>query len=139
VLLAAFAAGCGAKHAAAPPARSPARYTERQVLTAFKSVGLELRNPEPNVFVVVTRLVTPRPHDGWTVAAYLYPTRSQASASFSEDAGEWSASGIASAESKNLVVVVARTGRVLTRKARAWPMPSLVYSALRALTDSSVR
>ena len=132
-LLLAVLAGCGSHRAAAPPAKTPAKYTERQVLAAFKSVGLRLRNPEPNIFVVVKRLVTAAPHDGWSVAAYLYPTRSQATASYSEDAGSWSRSGFASAEAKNLVIVVAPAGRALTRRAKTWAMPSLVYAAIHAL------
>jgi hypothetical protein len=81
-------------------------------------------------------LTSVRPHQGWSVAAYIYPTTNQANASFSQDVGEWSASGIESVQVKNLVVVVVPRGRLLTRRAHFFAMPKLVYKALGLLTKA---
>ena len=78
-------------------------------------------------------LATVRPHQGWSLAAYIYPTTNQANASFAQDVGEWSASGIESVELENLVVVVIPRGHLLGRRARFFAMPKLVYEALDIL------
>jgi hypothetical protein len=81
-------------------------------------------------------LASVRPHQGWSVAAYIYPTPNQANASFSQDVGEWSASGIESVQVKNVVVVVIPRGHLITRSAHFFPMPALVYKALGFLTQT---
>ncbi len=70
------------------------------------------------------------------MAAYIYPTATQANASFAEDAGEWSTSGIESVEVKNVVVAVVPRGHLLTRPAHFFAMPKLVYKALHLLTQT---
>jgi hypothetical protein len=138
VVIAALAVGCGSRQAAT---KTPARFTARAVKQAFASVGLELRDPapsgsSPHLFATVTMLTSLRPHLGWTIAAYIYPTPNQANASFAEDAGEWGASGIASVQVKNIVVVVIPNGHLLTQRARFFPMPKLVFKALHILTHT---
>lgn len=134
-------AGCGGHRPARTIPAAPgtaAKIGKRAVIEAFASVGLQLHDPappasSPHLYEQVAMLTSVRPHDGWTVVAYVYPTRNQASASFDEDAGEWSASGIASAQDGNLVVVVVPRGHTLSRPAPVFAMPALVDEALRRL------
>ena len=141
-LIAVIAAGCGSRHAANTSTTKTAVYfNARAVKRAFASVGLGLHDPSPSgsaphYFVMVTMLTSDRPHRGWTIAAYIYPNADQANTSFSQDAGDWSASGIASVQVKNVVVVVIPRGHMLTHKEHVFPMPKLVYTALHALTRS---
>ncbi len=137
--LTALVAGCGGKRAAVTTTSdTKAIFSVRAVETAFAGANLDLHNPAPpastpHVFATVTLLTSVRPHEGWTVAAYVYPTRSEANASFDEDAGEWSSSGIAAAHEGNLVVVVIPRGHLLSRPAAVFPMPAVIYKALNLL------
>jgi hypothetical protein len=122
--------------------RSLPRFNPGAVTRAFASVGIRLHNPDPtgsapHFFTSVTMLTGIRLPEGWTLAAYIYPTPNQANASFSQDAGGWSASGIASVQVKNVVVIVIPRGHTLTHKARPFPMPALVYTALHLLTRTA--
>jgi hypothetical protein len=131
--------GCGGRHAATTTTtKTPAVFSPRAVARAFASVGLKLHDPSPSgssphFYATVTMLTTVRPHQGWNVAAYIYPTSDQATTSFSQDAGEWSASGIQSVQVKNVVVVIVPLGHTLTKRARFFPMPKVIYKALHTL------
>jgi hypothetical protein len=140
VCLVVVVAGCGGKQVATATTKAPATFTAREVNRAFASVGLRLHDPaptgsSPHLFVTVTMLTSVRPHDGWSVAAYIYPTPNQANMSFSQDVGQWSASGI-ELQVKNVVVVVVPRGHLLTRRAKFFAMPKLVYQALHLLTKA---
>jgi hypothetical protein len=133
--------GCGGRQTATPASKTSGAFTTRDVARAFADVGLELHDPSPgssgpHLFVTVAMLASVQPHDGWSVAAYIYPTPSQANASFAQDVGDWSASGIESVQIRNVVVVVIPRAHLLTRRARFFPMPKLVYTALGFLTRS---
>jgi len=135
VALAVVVAGCGGKQAVTTTTTKPrAAFTKREVTRAFARVGLKLRNASGNYFVVVTMLTTATSHPDWSVTAYVYGTSDQANAAFSEDVGAWSASGIESVQVKNVVVVVVPSGHLLTRHARFFAMPKVVYAALGFLT-----
>jgi len=142
VVMTAVVVGCGGgKHAVVQTKKTPATFTAREVSLAFASVGLRLHDPapsgsSPHLFVTVTMLASVRPHEGWSVAAYIYPTPNQANTSFSQDVGQWSASGIESVQVKNVVVVVVPRGHLLTRRAKFFAMPKLVYQALHLLTKA---
>lgn len=131
-------AGCGGQRSAHTPTTTAAtgpNFNAREVARAFAGAGLDLRDPapsssSPHLFTTVTMLASTAPHDGWTVAAYIYPTSNAANASYAEDAGEWSASGIASVQVRNLVVVVIPHGHVLGRAASLFQLPKPVYRAL---------
>jgi hypothetical protein len=130
--------GCGGQQARTTKSKTPTAFSVRAVSRAFASVGLELHNPapsgsSPHLFVTVTMLASIRLHQGWSLAAYIYPTTNQANASFAQDVGEWSASGIESVELENVVVVVIPRGHLLGRKAHFFAMPKLVYTALDIL------
>ncbi|HWB23271.1 MAG TPA: hypothetical protein VG652_10325 [Gaiellaceae bacterium] len=143
--MAAGVAGCGGHHAATTTttttaSKRPALLTARRVARVFAGVGLKLHDPSPSgssphLYATVTMLTTVRPHQGWNVATYIYPTSEQATASFSEDAGEWSASGIQSVQVRNVVVVVVPLGHLLTKRAHFFPMPKVVYKALHLLSQ----
>jgi hypothetical protein len=88
--------GCGGKHAATPTTKTPSTFSARAVRQAFASVGLRLHDPapsgsSPHFYVTVTMLTSVRPHDGWSVAVYIYPTTNHANSAFSQDVGPWSA------------------------------------------------
>lgn len=141
IVLTSVLAGCGGKHATTPTSKTRSAFTAREVRRAFAGVGLGLRDPapsgsSPHLFVTVTMLTSVRPHGGWSVAAYIYPTPNQANASFSQDVGQWSASGIESVQVRNVVVVVVPRGHLLTRRAQFFAMPKLVYRALHLLTKT---
>jgi hypothetical protein len=141
VVMTAVVAGCGGgEHAAVQTTKTRTTFNARAVSRAFASVGLRLHDPapsssSPHLFVTVTMLTSVRPHQGWSVAAYIYPTPNQANASFAQDVGEWSASGIESVQVKNVVVVVIPRGHMITRRAHFFAMPKLVYKALDLLTQ----
>lgn len=141
VVMTAVVAGCGGKHAAVQTKKTPARFSAREVSQAFATVGLRLHDPapsgsSPHLFATVTILTSVRPHEGWTVAAYIYPTTNHANSAFSQDVGPWSASGIESVQVKNVVVVVVPRGHLLIRRAKFFAMPKLVYEALHLLTKA---
>jgi hypothetical protein len=136
VAMTAVVAGCGARQAVTTTApKPPATFTKRDVTRAFARVGLKLRNASGNYFVVVTMLTTAQSHPRWSVTAYVYSTANQANAAFSQDVGEWSASGIESVQVKNVVVVVVPSGHLLIRHAHFFAMPKLIYTALGFLDN----
>ena len=108
-------------------------YREAAVIKAFKSQGLPVFDPafgQPNSVKVLSSV---KAHDGWKLGIYIYPTTKFATASFLGGRKQWAASGIAALRLKNLVVTAVPSGRTLTKKARAFPMPKLVLAALGAL------
>jgi hypothetical protein len=141
VAMTAVVAGCGGKHAVVRTTKTPPIFTARDVSRAFASVGLRLHDPapsgsSPHLYVTTAMLTSVRPHEGWSVAAYIYPTTNHANAAFSQDVGPWSASGIESVQVRNVVVVVVPRGHLLTRRAKFFAMPKLVYEALHLLTKA---
>jgi hypothetical protein len=134
VLLAGLLAGvvCAGAGAAV---RSQAHIGAVQVVRAFKQAGVPLYNPGSGLVVgsPVTSLTTLRPVQGWNAAIYIYPSVREAKASFNAGSKRWRAAGFAAQTLRNLVVTVVPKGRVLSHKAKPWPMPKTVVKALDLL------
>src|SRR6202012_1786529 len=112
--------------------RSQSHIGTVQVLRAFKKVGAPLYNPGSGLVVgsPVTSLTTLRPVQGWNAAVYIYPNVRDAKASFNAGSKTWRAAGFAARTLRNVVVTVVPKGRVLSHKAKPWPMPETVVKAL---------
>ncbi len=121
------------KAGATPRSSGPSSYQEGAVIKAFKSQGLPLFDPAFGQPDAVKVLSSVKPHDGWKLGIYVYPTTKFAEASFLGGTKQWSASGIAALRLKNLVVTAVPSGATITKKARTFPMPKLVLAALGAL------
>ena len=72
-------------------------------------------------------------HSGWRLGIYIYKTEKLAKASFNANVKAWEGSGIAATTAKNVVVTVVPNGSALGKKAKRWPMPKLVLSAIAQL------
>jgi hypothetical protein len=118
--------------AGAASGKEASSYSEQAVVRAFKSKGLGLYDTGYNTFSV-KNLLSVKAHDGWRLGIYIYKTEKLAKTSFNANVKAWVGSGMAATTVKNVVVTVVPNGSALAKKAKRWPMPKLVLSAIAQL------
>jgi hypothetical protein len=121
--------------AGAAAAHSSSAYSAQAVLKAFTSRGVKLYNTGVGYSSPVTTLASVKPHDGWNVGIYIYTSQKTAASAYNANVKSWLKSGMAARLVKNVVIAVVPKGVTLgKRKAKPWPMPAVVLSAIAAFT-----
>ena len=116
---------------------SAPRYTEGEVLGAFRSAGIKLADTAYGSLQPVKTLAEVNRRPDWALAVYVYRTKQLAGLSFNANIRAWRESGFAASWTKNVVVTVVPRGRILGVKARARPLPEPVAAALSTLINGS--
>jgi hypothetical protein len=117
---------------AAVSAGEASHYGVAAVSKAFTQRGIKLYNASFGTSSPVASLASVKAHDGWRVGIYVYPDLASAKSAFNQNVAAWLRAGMATRLVKNVVVVVVPVGRVLAKKAKHYPMPTLVSQAIAA-------
>lgn len=116
----------------AASARADSLVRAAAVQKAFKSQGITLVDNSYGMASSISVLTSTKPHDGWSVAAYVYPSVGGAAASYKGNIASWHKSGMAGALVRNVVIAVVPKGARIGKKAKAFALPAAVARAVAA-------